>query len=51
MRDGGGEHVYDIARGRPSVGLVIKRRPGKPRALSGGVLKTKKNEIKLFLVV
>lgn len=30
---GGGKHVYDSARGRPSVGLVIKRRPGEPRVL------------------
>jgi len=43
---GGGKHVYDSGRGRPSVGLVIKRRAGEPRARSGagGVLK------KTFLV-
>lgn len=46
MQGGGGKHVYDSARGRPSVGLVIKRRAGEPRALggAGGVLK------KTFLV-
>lgn len=41
MQGGGGKHVYDSARGRPPVGLVIKRRAGEPRALggAGGVLK------------